>query len=285
MKRIVIILVLSFFVKDAFSQSGVNYSSTKKGQVYILWGWNRAAYTKSNIGFKGQDYDFKLYKVSAHDRPTSFNVEDYMRIDRFTTPQTNFRLGYFVRKNLAVSFGFDHLKYVMDNDQTVMMKGNIQRDGAFKGNYNGEKKLTEDFLTFEHTDGLNYVNLEVEKYVNLYHAASNNCNIDALVGGGGGILLPRTNVHLLNYEISDQYHVSGFGLSLKAGIQATLFKHLTIKFENKYGYINMPNIVLHKKGTSGLGKQAFFFTAVDGMIGYSFSLSGKKSNKKKQVNN
>ncbi|MBK8611736.1 MAG: hypothetical protein IPL84_17830 [Chitinophagaceae bacterium] len=262
MKNIITIIACCLIANSGFAQSGVDYSNTKKGQFYLLWGWNRAAYTKSNISFKGNDYDFKLYKVSAHDRPTTISATDYLRIDRITIPQTNFRLGYFIRKNLAISFGFDHMKYVMDNDQTVFMKGTIQRDGSFKGEYNGDKKLTEDFLTFEHTDGLNYINVEAEKYVNLYHAASNNCNIDALIGAGGGILMPRTNVHLLNYAISDRFHVSGFGVSLKAGIQATLFKHLVIKLENKYGYINMPDIVLHKSNSDGKGKQAFFFYCV-----------------------
>lgn len=248
--------------------------------MFIMWGWNRAAYTKSNISFKGDDYDFKLKKVVAHDRPTAFKFNDYLEIDRLTIPQTNFKLGYFIRQNLAITIGFDHMKYVMDKDQTVSMKGVITRQGAYKGNYDGEKKLTEDFLTFEHTDGLNYINVEVEKYRNLYHAASNKLMLDILIGGGAGVLMPRTDIKLLNYDRSDQFHISGFGLSLKAGLQATIFKHLVIKIENKNGYINMPDLILHKKGIAGRGKQAFFFTALDAMIGYSFSFNNKKNKSK-----
>jgi hypothetical protein len=91
--------------------------------------------------------------------------------------------------------------------------------------------------------------------------------------------MPRTDIKLLNYERSDQFHISGFGLSLKAGIQATLFKHLVIKLENKNGYINMPDLILHKKGIAGRGKQAFFFAALDGMVGYSFSFHKKSKSK------
>ncbi len=280
MKRIAIICLLSFFVKAGFSQNGVNYSNTKKGQLYVLWGWNRDVYTKSNLSLKGNDYDFKLKKVVAHDRPTKVSFKDYLRPDRFTIPQTNFRIGYFIRKDLAISFGFDHMKYVMDTDQTVFMKGSIDRAGAFKGDYDGEKKLTADFLSFEHTDGLNYINVEVEKYNNLYHASTGKIMVDALFGAGAGFLMPRTNVHLLNYEISDRFHVSGFGIALKAGIQAIFFKRLIIKLENKYGYINMPDIVLHKKGTAGQGKQAFFFTEFVGMVGYSFSFNKKIKERK-----
>lgn len=283
MSKILITAVFCFFLNVCFSQNKTGYPNTRKGQIYLLWGWNRAAYTKSNISFRGNDYDFILKKVRAHDRQSKFSYHNYLQLNRLTIPQTNFRAGYFIRKDFAVSFGFDHMKYVMDQNQTVMMTGVIKQDGPFKGSYNGNKTLTTDFLTFEHTDGLNYINVEGEKYVNLCHAAGNKCIIDALFGGGAGILMPRTDVKLLNYERNDQFHIAGFGLSAKAGIQATFFKHLVIKFENKYGYINMPDILLHKKGTPGRAKQAFFFAAFDGMIGGSFSIH-KKSNKRETVN-
>lgn len=280
MKKIGIICTLFFFVKTGFSQNEIDYSNTKKRQLYIVWGWNRAAYTKSNITFKGDDYDFKLSKVVSHDKPAKFSFRDYLQIDRLTIPQTNFKLGYFIRNNLAISIGFDHMKYVMVKDQTVNIKGVITRPGSYSGSYDGDKKLTEDFLTFEHTDGLNYINAEVEKYRNLYHAKSNNLIVNVLIGAGAGVLMPRTDIKLLNYDRSDQFHISGFGLSFKAGIQATIFKRLIIKFENKNGYINMPDLILHKKGINGQGKQAFFFTAVNGMIGYSFSVHNKKNKRK-----
>lgn len=280
MKKNGIILILGFLGKTGFSQTGVNYSSTDKGHFFVSWGWNRAAYTKSNISFKGSDYDFQLKKVVAHDKPSKVNFRNYLQIDRLTIPQTNFKIGYFLRDNLSVSIGFDHMKYVMDNDQTVVMKGVITQRGQYEGNYNGKKKITEDFLTYEHSDGLNYINVEAEKYVNLYHCSNNKFILDAFLGAGAGILMPRTDITLMNYARSDEFHVSGFGLSAKAGIQATIFKHLLIRFENKNGYINMPDINLHKKGIPGRGKQSFFFTAFDGMVGYSFSFNEKSKKHK-----
>ena len=280
MIRTLLLIVICLFANLAFSQKPASYSTGEKGRIYILWGWNRAAFTRSNISFRGNDYDFRLKRVIAHDRPTPVSYNNYLKIDRLTIPQTNFRLGYFVRKDLAISFGFDHMKYVMDQNQVVKMTGNIKKDGPFKGDYNGDKKLTEDFLIFEHTDGLNYINVEGEKYFNLYQSNNNKCIIDAFFGAGAGILMPRTDVKLLNYERNDEFHIAGFGLNTKMGIQATFFKHLVLKFENKYGYINMPDILLHKKGTAGRAKQAFFFAAFDGMIGGSFSFNHKKSNRK-----
>jgi len=243
----------------------------------VSWGWNRAAYTKSNISLKGADYDFKLHHVVAHDKQSPFTYNTYLKFQNLTLPQTNFRLSYFIKNNLAVSFGVDHMKYVMDNGQAVYMKGTISRNGNHKGTYDGDKILTTDFLKFEHTDGLNYLNLELEKYYEWYHSKSNNIIVSGLIGGGAGVLFPRTAVALLDYERNDRFHVSGFGLSAKAGVQSTFFKHIIIKIENKYGYINMPDIILHKKGIEGRGKQSFIFAEFYGTIGATFSLSRKKN--------
>ena len=232
MKKSGLIFLLGLLGRDGFSQKNMNFSGTEKGRFFITWGWNRSAYTRSNIRFKGNDYDFELKKVVAHDEPSYFNI-NYLRIDRLTNPQTNFKIGYFVKENLSVSIGFDHMKYVMDNNQTVFMKGVITQRGKYEGVYNGDTKIAEDLLTYEHTDGLNYINVETEKYFNLYHGRSNKFVVNASIGAGAGLLMPRTDIKLLGYDRSDQFHVSGFGLNMKATIQATIFKHLLIKVENK----------------------------------------------------
>lgn len=271
--------ICAFFLFSGMLGKGQNssFKSHKKGEVYIAWGWNVDAFTKSNISFKGADYNFKLYKITAHDRPTKpINYSNYLKIDKITVPQTNFRIGYFIKDNVSVTVGVDHMKYVMDQNQTVTMKGTISRGGFYKGNYNGSQVITNDFLTFEHTDGLNYINVEAEKYFNWYHSKDGKFLITGFAGAGAGVLVPKTNVQLLNYERNDRFHLSGFGLGLKGGIEFKFFKHFAIRFENKYGYINMPDIILHKKGIEGKAKQSFFFAQLNGMIGASFNLSKKK---------
>ncbi len=277
MIKIIKIVCLLLFVSTSFAQSSSRYNDKKKGQFSISWGWNRDAFTKSTISFKGADYDFTLFKLTAHDRPTKFSYYNYLKLSRLTIPQTNLRISYFIKDKLAVSFGDDHMKYVMNNNQTVRMKGSINRAGNYKGKYDGVKTITEDFLTFEHTDGLNYLNFELEKYFTWYHSKSSRLIISGLVGGGMGVLFPKSNVRLLDYERSDRFHVSGFGISAKAGVQATFLKHIIIKFENKYGYINMPDIVLHNKGIEGRGKQSFIFAELYGTVGATFSLRSKKN--------
>ncbi len=164
-------LIVLFIAVKSSGQDRSTYNDKKKGQITVSWGWNRGAYTRSNTSFKGDDYDFKLYHVKSHDVPTPVtSLYRYLQITKLTLPQTNLRISYFIKDKLAISFGDDHMKYVMTQDQTVPIKGTITQNGNYKGTYNEDITLSEDFLTFEHTDGLNYLNFELEKYFTWYHS-------------------------------------------------------------------------------------------------------------------
>lgn len=277
-----LVLLFILAVLRGFAQQ-VPYNAHQRGQAYFFWGWNAAAYSNSDITLKGADYDFTIYKVVALDKPT-FPVafDPYLKPGALSIPQTNFKLGYFIKDNLAINIGIDHMKYVMVQNQVVNMVGTISRKGDYKGVYNGPQEMKEDLLTFEHTDGLNYVNAEIEKYGLLYHSRNNRFVLSFLYGGGIGALVPKTNVKLLDYERNDRFHLSGFGLNLKAGINAVFFKHLMIRLEGKGGYINMPDIILHQSGIPGRGKQYFFFGEFDGGIGFTCNLTGKKAKEKEK---
>ncbi len=252
-KKFIIIIALAFCSGVVFSQSEPAY---KKGTFYAFWGWNKDAYTNSTIHFKGNDYDFTLDKVKASDKQNNWSYHNYLQLDRITIPQTNLRLGYFIKDNLAITLGVDHMKYVMDQDQTVDISGTVRP--AFESMVNADKtiKLTGDFLKFEHTDGLNYINSEVEYYKHLYRKGI--LNINGFVGGGAGILLPRTNATLMGEERHDAFHLSGFGLSAKVGMNVDLWNLFFLRAEGKEGYINMPDIRT-TYSSSDKAKQAFFF--------------------------
>jgi hypothetical protein len=48
----------------------------QKGELFMYWGWNRAAFSSSDIQFSGDNYDFILGDVIAHDRQTPFTTYD-----------------------------------------------------------------------------------------------------------------------------------------------------------------------------------------------------------------
>ena len=171
---------------------------SRKGDLYLYWGWNRGWFTDSDINFKGDDYDFTLDKVRAFDRQTDFGYDPYFKLGKMTIPQYNVKVGYFFHNNYSVSVGTDHMKYVMRQDQTVKITGNIENSGTeFDGIYDHDNiVLTEEFLTFEHTDGLNYVNTEFRRHDEIF--AWKKVKVELNGGLGVGVLFPKTNTKLLN---------------------------------------------------------------------------------------
>jgi len=262
-----VVLTFCVFSQYTFSQETVEnpekYTAHNKGKFYIFWGGNREAYSKSDIRFKGKDYDFTIYDVEAHDKPKGWHC-DYLNPARMTIPQTNLRIGYFISDHYNISIGFDHMKYVMYNDRRVEYSGYYPNQGSYNENPSAnELTLDEDFLLFEHTDGLNYVNTEFSRVDDITTLFSKTLNTDKLQinvteGLGAGFLYPKTNTTLLGKERHDDFHISGYGISAKVGLNLTFFKYFFIQGELKGGYINM-NDIRTTSDSSDYAQQHFWF--------------------------
>ena len=249
------LITLTVLTQNIYSQeqpiNPTKYTAHNKGKMYIFWGGNRESYSSSDIHFKGDDYDFTLYDVQAHDKPQGWHL-DYANPTRMTIPQTNLRIGYFINDHYNISIGVDHMKYVMTQDQIARISGAVGNSypdyaGVYLPSGNNTIDLTDgSFLEFEHTDGLNYVNTEfcrlddISKLFKIRNTDKFQINITE--GVGAGILYPKTNSKLLGKERHDDFHVSGFGISAKVGVNFTFFKHFFIQTELKGGYINMNDI-------------------------------------------
>ena len=262
-----VVLTFCVFSQYAFSQETVEtpekYTAHNKGKFYIFWGGNRETYSKSDINFKGADYNFTIYDVEAHDKPKGWNL-DYVNPTRMTIPQTNFRIGYFINDHYNISIGLDHMKYVMNNNKRVNYSGYYPNAGSYDENpTNDQLTLTEDFLLFEHTDGLNYISTEVSrvddisKYIGLTNTDKFQINITE--GLGGGFIYPKTNTTLLGKDRYDEFHIAGYGLSAKAGLNITFFKYFFIQAELKGGYINMNDIRTTKDSIDKASQDFWFF--------------------------
>jgi hypothetical protein len=259
------LITLSLFSQETI-QNQEKYTAHKKGKFFISWGGNRETYSKSDIQFKGTDYDFTIYDVSAHDKPKGWHI-DYINPGRMTIPQTNLRLGYFVNDHYSVALGVDHMKYVMNQGITVNYTGNYPNRNSYgEAVGNNQVLLTEDFLTFEHTDGLNYVNTEVSRHDDISKffkiIDTDKIQVNVTEGIGLGVLYPKTNAKVFNKQRHDDFHVSGYGASIKAGLNLTFFKHFYIQTEVKGGYINMPDIQTTFSATDSASQDFFFFQKI-----------------------
>jgi hypothetical protein len=251
-------------------------STHRKGQFYMYWGWNQAQYTKSDLHFKGDGYNFTLENVTAKDRQTPFDVSVYFSPTTITIPQVNYKIGYFFSDKYDISFGIDHMKYVMNQNQTVKIIGDTpQTSSRLPETYSGQDiVLTEDFLTFEHTDGLNYVNFEVNRYdkvTDLSKIKLKGVEINLTEGFSVGALIPKTNTQLLKNKRYDAYHFAGYGVGLKLGLNVTFGKHFFIQSDLKGGFINMPNIRT-TESERDQAAQHFFFLQSNILFGFQFKI-------------
>lgn len=275
-KNIVIFLIGYLSLFSAFAQTkqidSKQYTTHNKGKFFLYWGGNRGYYSKSDIQFKGNHYNFTLSDVSAIDKPKGWHI-DYINPLRMTIPQTNARIGYFISDHYSVSTGVDHMKYVMKQDQTVKINGYINGTGTpHDGTYNNnDKVLTEDFLTFEHTDGLNYVTIEfsrVDDISKLFGIRNTDVfQLNLTEGLGTGVLYPRTDTKLLNKERYDEFHIAGYGFSAKAGLHLVFFKHFLLVGELKGGYINMYDVRTTNNISDKANHKFFFFETILGVGG------------------
>ena len=270
-KTLLVVLLLFLFVSSkSTAQESIKvqdkYTAHNKGKFFVSWGGNRESFTKSNINFRGDDYNFTIYDVEAHDKPKGWHV-DYFNPARMTIPQTNLRLGYFISDHYSITLGVDHMKYVMYQLKAVDINGYYPNPGTYDETLpNDQVLLTEKFLTFEHTDGLNYIHTEfsrfddVSKYIGINN--TDKIQINLTEGVGGGFLFPKTNTQLLGKERHDDFHVSGYGVSLKAGINVTFLKHFYVQGELKGGYINMSDIRTTNDPADRASQEFFFLQRI-----------------------
>ena len=292
MKTKILFFLLACVSLNTFAQEEIpveKYAAHNKGKFFVSWGGNRDSFSKSDVNFRGKDYNFTVDNMSAHDKPKGWHV-DYINPANMTIPQTNLRLGYFFSDHYSVTVGLDHMKYVMTQNQIANVTGNINlpadnpgsiyngvynntpvdmsQGGAQEGGY--DEGVTNPngpaFLMYEHTDGLNYINTEVSRHddISKWFSLPNidKVQISLTEGLGGGVLLPKTNATLLGKERHDDFHVSGYGLSAKAGLNITFFKHFYVQGELKGGYINMQDIRTTQFSEDKASQDFFFFQRI-----------------------
>ena len=273
----------------------------RKGTFFFYWGYNRAAFSNSDIRLWGDGYDFKITNVSALDEPDKLSKE-YIGPGTFTVPQYNYRLGYYLTDKIYVSIGEDHMKYHIV-PQTTHLSGSISKDnngGANIGNYNNQEVLVgegeddnpgksiiqllpQGFVPgFEHCDGLNDASFEIGRLEQIWMSKNGKDALSVVGGVGAGMVIPDSDVDVLGYEPKHDmdtgkksYHLAGYSGSLHFGLQFDFCKHFFLLAKLKTGYINLPDILTTTTG----GKASQHFTFIEEQIVLAYTFSFKKHKK------
>ena len=213
MKYILLSIIYLFSLVQLNAQQDSSlHKNRHRGQFYFYWGYNREYFSSSDLHFQGPNYDFTLYNIKAKDRPERFGWV-YFKPGTISIPQFNWRLGYFITERFHLSFGIDHMKYVVQQGQDTYLSGVISElaSDKYAGSYLNEPiVLQPDILTFEHTNGFNFASLDVEWLQPLF---SRDKPAPALacywnIGAGGVWVVTKTDVRVFGDGLDNKFHLS-----------------------------------------------------------------------------
>ena len=262
---------ISILSQKGFAQESKSELKKNRGKLYVSWGYNREAYTRSTIHFRNNgssalkdqygQYDFKIYKAKAEDRSDFHALGD---IKNFTIPQFSCRVGYYFNneKDEGFELNYDHAKYVVSEGQTVRMKGS-----AFGVAFDKDTVLDSHFIHFEHTDGANFMMFNYLKRWKFWNAKNEKSNFGLVIKPGIGFVLPRTDVTLFGNRLNNDWHIAGVVAGVETGARVEFFNYFCAELTGKIGYANYISCLVQGKGN---GKASHQFGFAEGIFTLGF---------------
>lgn len=254
-------------------------NQTDKGGFYFYWGYNRSAYTKSDLHLVGEGYDFTMKNMTASDNPQKLSM-DYLDIKKITIPQFNLRLGYFFKDKWALTLGYDHMKYLMDHPQQVTLDGHVNPGISefWSGNYDNQLVTSDyDHIHYENSDGLNYIRAELARYFDLLSVGKNNwLRVRAQAAVATGIILSYNDLNFNGQFDRRTISVSGYGVSLHPGLRVEFFNHIFLQTNFSAGFMHQVKVRTRPEDKGSYGKQRFGYIASDLVLGYTWRFNSKK---------
>lgn len=277
MKNWLIIFTI-LFSTPIFSQ---NYSFKKKqtvqkGAVYFYWGYNRSIYAKSDITFSGENYEFTVLNATAHDNPST-ELKTYVNPATLSVPQFNIRAGYYFKQKWDISFGYDHMKYLMTDYQEAKLVGEIpgSENSYLNGTFDHEiYTLTPRGIHYENSNGLNYISLQINRSHKLYRSHNRKLYLVGRLGFGMGGVVTQTDFNWNNKGYHTDLKLSGFGGSVHTGLRLDIINRFFVQSNWSVGYINLPNLRTIA-GTENFASQDFIYADMQLVAGVFFYLRTK----------
>lgn len=253
---------LTFTVAHAQGRKKPKKVSYGKGTLFGYWGYNRSAYTKSNLRLVGDGYDFTLKKATAHDNQSK-KIGEYIDLGNITVPQFNGRIGYYFKNHYAISFGYDHMKYIFDDGNKVFLDGHIDAglDTAWSGTYNNEYVVTNrEHFHYENSNGLNYLHFEIMRSDMLYRTKNTKFAISTNFGLGTGGLLSFNDFNFQQRKDMVNISMSGYALSAHVGLRFEFFNHFFLQAEGSGGFMHQVRVKTRANELGAYATQKYGYT-------------------------
>ncbi len=277
MKILVLILVLALTSFSSSAQSSWKKNKQKishaQGTLFGYWGYNRSAYTKSDMRFVGPGYDFTLAGAKAHDNPSA-ELKTYFDITTLTVPQFSARIGYYIKNHWAVSFGYDHMKYIFQDKNEVLLSGEIDPGVDPVTNWSGiydAVPIVTDRNTFhyENSDGLNYLRFEFMRTDRLLvTGAKDQFVITSNLSAGAGALLSFNDFNFAGTHSWRTISMSGYGVSGHAALRFEFFRHVFIQTKFGGGFNHQVRVRTRPNDPSSFARHAYGYGSFDTTLGF-----------------
>ena len=241
----------------ALAQDAPHPPTKHGGSFYVAWGYNKDWFTQSDIHFEdhvSDDYDFTVHAVAAHDEPSLGEVFK----SNPSVPQYNIRFGYFFNDthDLGVELAFDHAKYIVTHGQRAHVTGSIRGTPI-----DADTVLNGHFLLFEHTNGANFLMVNLLKRRGLLTSGNGNEGLAMVAKIGAGLVIPKTDVTLFGEQRDNVFHVAGYVAGIEAALRGHFLKNFFLEPAAKGVYANYSNVL-----TVGSAHASHHFFATEFML-------------------
>jgi len=239
-----------------------------ESKVYLFWGYNREFYSKSTINFKNtttDNYDFTLVNAEAVDRP---DFESIVGFSQLTVPQFNLHLGYLFggKRNLGIEFSWDHLKYLVKDNQVVRVQGQVRGEKIDK-----DTLVTPSFVHLQHTNGNNYMMLSLIKKLDIKR--KKNIEVSALAKFGAGVLASYTISSVLGNDDYGHFRFHGFVIGGGIDLRVDFYRYVFLQAGIQAAYADYTTIEL---GADHVGRASHDFFSYQAMLGFGINIPTSK---------
>jgi hypothetical protein len=255
-------------------------NSLKTGTFYGYWGYNRSAYTKTNLHVVGTGFDLTLKHAKATDNPLPIGSA-YINPATMTVPQFNARLGYMFKDTWGISIGSEHMKYLFADNNAIKLDGFVTpgADSVWSGTYQDQPITTHrEHFHYENSNGLNYINVQLTKFKEIYRPKMRQWfRINGQFGVGTGVLLCYNDFKFANHYSVSNRTLSGMGISVQAGLRFEFGKHFFIQPDLQTGWNWQMHVRINPNDRNWYAKHNYFYGMFGTYAGFMFYIKAKKN--------
>ncbi len=248
-------------------------TSYNEGTMFVYYGFNRSFYTSNDLNLIGPGYNFTLEGSQAKDQPSPLNSGVYFNPLKLTVPQYNLRMGYMIKPHLALSLGYDHMKYTLKDNNHVLLSGTISPGvdtiNDWQGDYNGfPVVLDPNKFKYANSGSVNYIRFEISRVDQWYTMGKKDwLAISTVLGLGTGPLYTVNSLYFANRLNEKTGSLSGYGISAHAGMRAEFFRHFFLQTDLGAGFMHQLHVRTSTVDANAYARHKYLFASANLNLG------------------